>query len=286
MQLKIKQTSHMIKISTIISILSFILVFTQTEYQAIAPYLIPLSQKINNWFALTILLGLFFPGVFITLNMRHRERVESTVPVFLKYISEKIQTGVFIVNALEDAIHEDFGPLNKPLEKALSHFHLTNIFSESMELMSKELDVLAADSLCSILVEAYETGGDLEEVLTRSVELFGDVWEYKRKRNAETSQYVAIIYLGVGIFCVMAWMLLVKYFDPLMNIMSDANAMNVLSIGQMNLSYQKSVLFWAAMMEALFGGLVAGKISKGKISSGTLHSFILVCLVVIVFNLF
>lgn len=272
--------------SVVLSLSLFIAVFILGEYVPEAPFLVPLTQMQNNMFSSTILVGLMLPGFVISMNINHREKVESTVPQFLRYVSEKIQTGVFLIDVLEQAVDENFGPLNKPLEKALVNFHLTNNFRESMELMSVDLEVLAADSLCSILVEAYETGGDLEEVLNQSVDLFSDIWEYKRKRNSETSQYVAIIYLGVLIFCTMSWMLITKYFDPLASTMGDMSMMGSLGMGGINVAYQKSIMFWAAVVEALFGGLVAGKISKGKISSGTIHSSILISLVLIIFNLF
>ncbi len=272
--------------STTFAIVSFASIFFFSGYRPELPFLVPLSQNFNNMFAITILAGLMLPGAIITLNINHREKVESTVPQFLRYVSEKTQTGVFLIDVLEQAIDEDFGPLNKPLEKATVHFRLTNNFRRSMDLMSTELEVLAADSLCSILVESYETGGDLEEVLNHSVELFSDVWEYKRKRNSDTSQYVAIIYLGVFIFCAMTWMLITKFFDPLANTIGDITMMGSFGVGGINVNYQKSIMFWAAIMEAFFGGLVAGKISKGKIASGTLHSSILIVLVIIVFNLF
>lgn len=286
MHIKEKQAKRIIIGSVILSFVLFCIVFLKSGYVPEPPFLVPLSQSYNNLFASTILIGLFFPGITIITNVNHKEKVESTVPIFLRYVSEKIQTGVFLIDVLEESVDEDFGPLNKPLENALVNFHLTNNFRESMESMSDELEVLAADSLCSILVEAYETGGDLEEVLDQSVELFSDIWEYKRKRNSETSQYVAIIYLGVLIFCVMSWMLITKYFDPLATTMGDMTMMGSMVMGGINVNYQRSIMFWAAIMEAFFGGLVAGKISKGKVTSGTMHSSILMSIVILVFNLF
>jgi len=95
--------------------------------------------------------------------------------------------------------------------------------------------------MSTILIEAYETGGRIIDVLDVGVDLFTSLDEYREERDAQMRPY---------------------------------------------LLYYKAVLMWAAVMEALFGGLVAGKISEGRISVGLIHSVLLLVITVVFFNVF
>jgi hypothetical protein len=56
--------------------------------------------------------------------------------------------------------------------------------------------------------------------------------------------------------------------------------------GPDDIHFFKSILFWAAGIQAIFGGLVAGKISTGRLSGGLIHVVVLLLTTILFFNMF
>jgi uncharacterized membrane protein YeaQ/YmgE (transglycosylase-associated protein family) len=52
------------------------------------------------------------------------------------------------------------------------------------------------------------------------------------------------------------------------------------------LNYYKAIIFWAAIMEGLIGGFVAGKITDSRMTSGLIHSVLLIIITYGFYNLF
>ena len=241
-----------------------------------APYLIPIDQRINNTISLCLLMIIFFPAVVEYNNSRWLNGVESNIPVLLRDITEDVKAGIPLLNALEDATSKDYGPVSKPLEEAMVKFHLTSDLESSLRWFGKKLVRPVANRMSIVLIEAYQTGGNITEVLDASVELFTDLDEFRRNRRSQTGPYVSIVYVGVFIFLLISWVLLSRFLLPLTLIGNDPNlADSGLTVGILDMAFYKSVLFWAAVMEAIFGGLVAGKIREGRINAGLMHTVLL-----------
>jgi len=144
-----------------------------------------------------------------------------------------------------------------------------------------------ARRLSTIFVEAYETGGEVVDVLDMSVDVFTSLAEYRKSRSTQMRPYTYIVYLGSIIFLIISWVILVQFLGPMQVVAEDPALMGsgVLS-SLLSIDYYKSILFWAAVMESVFGGFVAGKIGTGKVSSGVSHTVILLFITVCFFNAF
>ncbi|NIO36988.1 hypothetical protein GTO27_04720, partial [Candidatus Bathyarchaeota archaeon] len=55
--------------------------------------------------------------------------------------------------------------------------------------------------------------------------------------------------------------------------------------GVLDINYYTSILFWASIIESIFGGLIAGKIGDRTLFSGLRHSVILVVATLVFFNI-
>ena len=82
--------------------------------------------------------------------------------------------------------------------------------------------------------------------------------------------------MGVFIFLLISWVLLSQFLLPITLIGNDPNLSDSgLTVGILDMAFYRSVLFWAAVMEAIFGGLVAGKIREGRLNAGLIHTVLL-----------
>ena len=265
----------------------FILIPVQGAYSPATPYLIPLSQRVNNGFALALLVALSIPAAVEFNNIRWLRGVDANIPRLLKDVGETVKSGVPLLRALEEAAARDYGPVSKPLQAAVVRFKLTSDLEASLSWMGERLVRPSAKRMARVLVEAYQTGGRVVDVLDTSASLFTDLAEYRDERDAEMRPYVLIAYLGSAVFLAVSWVVLVRFMSPLSASSSNpAVAQGGLLNNLLDMDYYRSILFWAATMEALIGGLVAGKIRYGRLNAGLVHSALLLAMTIAAFNAF
>lgn len=274
-------------VSISVALTLVIISITQGLYTPTAPYFIPISQRLNNYFSLGILIILLSPAIMEYNNSRIRRGIDVNTPRLLKDLTEAVKSGVPLFRALEEASTRDYGPISKPLESAMVKFRLTLDLNESLRWLGKKLDRPSIKRMCVILIGANQTGGDIVDILSTSTDMLTNLAEYREERYSQMKPYTFIVYLGTTIFLIISWLILVRFLSPLAVSTTDSiiGQSNVIS-NILEINFYKSILFWAAMFEAIFGGLVAGKITEGRINSGFIHSVILVFLTVIFFNLF
>jgi len=265
----------------------FTLIFLQGIYIPSEPYIIPINQKLNNTLVLALILALTPPAILEFSNSRWLSGVDVNTPRLLRDVTESVRSGVSLFKALEDASARDYGPISKPLESAMVRFNLTSDLEGSLTWLGDRLIRPVAKRMSTILIEAYETGGKITDILDTSVDLFTSLSEYREERDAQMRPYTLIVYIGSIVFLVISYVILVQFLVPLASSSADPLiAQSSLLKNVLDINYYKSILFWAGVMEALLGGLVAGKIRGGHISAGLVHSVLLLVITVAFFNVF
>ena len=274
-------------VSIVIASILYVIFFHEGVYIPAKPYLIPLSQKANNILILVFVSALVPSTIIEFINSRWLREVEDNIPILLRDVTETVRSGVPLVRALEEASTRNYGPISKPLEMTMVKFSLTSDFQRVFTWFGEKLIKPSAKRMSSILIEAYDSGGRMFDVLETSVELFSNLAEYRKEKASQMRPYVFVAYLGTFVFLTISYVVLVRFLVPL-----AASSVNPLE-GQVTLlnnvldiNYYKSILFWAAVMETLFGGLVAGKMSEGRMKAGLLHSVVLLLITIIFFNSF
>jgi flagellar protein FlaJ len=273
-------------VSLTVGLVNFILIFLFGIYTPSEPYLIPISQKVNNVLVLGLLIAIASPAFVEFNNSRWLRGVENNIPRLLRDVTEAVTSGVPLVRALENASAGDYGPISKPLEAAMVKFNLISDFEWAIMWLGEELKRPAAKRMCSILIEAYESGGRVIDVLGSSMELFTTLAEYRREKATQMKPYLFIVYLGSLVFLTISCVVLVQFLGPLAAAANPLEGQAVILQNVLDINYYKSILFWAAVIEALIGGLVAGKMSSGRIKSGLIHSVLLLLITITFFNSF
>ena len=274
-------------VSLSVAITLFVLLYLQGIYVPSAPYYIPVSQRINNSIALGMLIVLFFPSIIEYNNTRWFQGVDFNTPRLLKDITETVKSGAPLYRALEEAADRDYGPISEALEKTMVKLRLSSDLKESLEWFGEKLIRPSIKRMSIILLEANEAGGDIIDLLNNSVHIFTNLAEYREERHQNSRPYIFLVYLGTIIFLIMSWLILTQFIAPLLVTASNPSVGQVGFIATfLDIGYYKSILFWAAVIEAIFGGLVAGKICESRTSAGLIHSLILLAITIIFFNSF
>ena len=267
-----------------LSILAYIII--NGLYIPTIPYLIPLDQEANNLISLAILVTILPVSIIEFNNNRWLNAVDKNLPRLLMDVTESIQSGLSLFNALEASCKQDYGPISPLLEAAVVNFRITSDFTESMRWLGEQLKRPNGRRLVTILVEAYETGGQIDEILDTSIDIFTNLAEYREERDQQIGPYVLLVYIGALTFLIISWTIITQFLLPIIEVSTQEHVAesgilrNVLSV-----EYYKSILFWASLIEGITGGLVAGKIIYGRANGGLIHSVILILVSLTFFNL-
>jgi flagellar protein FlaJ len=265
----------------------FSLLIIQRVYVPVSPYFIPTDQRLNNSIILGLIVALVFPAIVETNNLRWLRQVNENTPRLLMDVTEAVRSGMPLIQALEGASTRDYGPITKPLFKAMVKFRMTSDLESALKGLGDSLIQPVVRQMSTILLEAYETGGRVIDVLSTSVDLFTNLAEYREERISQTRPYIFVVYLGTLIFLIISWVILVQFLGPLHAAATDPGLVQTgILRSLLDIKYYKAILFWAAVMESIFGGLVAGKIGSGRISAGLLHTVMLLSTTVAFFNVF
>ena len=250
-------------------------------------YLIPLEQRVNNSMALTLLVAILPPSIVEFNNIRWLRSVDRNIPLLLRDLAEAVRSGETLIRALEEAAKRDYGPVSMYLERAMVRLSLTSDLEASLKWMGEKLVRPSAMRMATILIEASESGGKIVDILEAAVSLFNQIAEYRDEREAQTRPYLLLAYMGSIVFMVISYVILFQFLAPLSTAAETPEMMGAPIIQNvLDISYYKAILFWASVMESIFGGLIAGKISGGRLTAGLIHSSILLAVTIAFFNIF
>jgi len=266
-------------------ILLLIAIFLSTGYVPGPPYWIPVDRRINTGLALSLLIMMGGPAILEWSNTRYIKSVEENLPLFLRDITNMVHSGVPLMFALENASTKDYGPITKPLRRAMNRIYVTSDIEGSLIWLGDQLVIPSAKRLTSVLIEAYNTGGRITDILESSLEIFTVLTKHNSEREGLTNSYIYVVYLGTGVFLIICWVLLTKFLAPLSELTLDPNMQaSGLVSSFFNLNYYWAILFWAAVIEAIVGGLLGGKIKYGRLSKGLSFASFMIWITVVFFN--
>jgi flagellar protein FlaJ len=269
-----------------VAVVVFVLLLLQGQYIPEAPYIIPMNMRTNNAFTFCILIALIPPAVIEYNNAVWLKQIDKNLPRLLRDVTESIRSGMPLIRALEIATTRDYGPMTKLLETAMVNFNLTSDLDGSLNWLGENLIRLSGKRMATILLEAERSGGRMLDVLETSITMFTSLDEYRDEREGVVGPYVLMVYVSSLIFLFVGWVIITQFLTPLAK--TDMNIPGVATlIGKMlPLEYYKAIIFWAAVMEGLIGGLVAGKIADSKVASGLIHSVLLITITIVFYALF
>jgi flagellar protein FlaJ len=212
--------------------------------------------------------------------------VDKNVPRLLRDIAEAVHSGMTLPKALEAASQRNYGPLSRELKRAISLFIFGESWQNSLNSLRKRLNRPSVLRLSTILIEAHQAGGKIIEVLETSGNILQSLDEHKEEQYNNMRPYITTMYMATIIFLIISRIILGQFLAPLCQ---TSNNINMAELGFMpsvlNIEYYTSLLFWASIIEAIFGGLIAGKMGDGSLAAGIFHSVILMVLTLIFFNI-
>jgi flagellar protein FlaJ len=137
-----------------------------------------------------------------------------------------------------------------------------------------------------LILEAERSGGAIEDVFESAHKHVSEILGLKRERLGAMKPYTWIIFLSYIVFSIVLVILLITFFNSLGGQIVSAIGEAEQSQAElpMNLAGLQLVFFHLMAIEAVFSGLIAGKMGQGNAKLGLRHSCILLIICYILFK--
>ena len=223
------------------------------------------------------------PSIANIIHSRWKNKIEKATPQFLRDLSTSFKTGMPLFTALEHAAKRNYGPLTIELKLMVSQMSWGMNFNDALIAFSKRIDLPLIRKSTVLILEAGRHGGDLSDIFDSTAKYVDNVNAWTNKRRTQTLPYVAIFYFSVIIFLFIIILVSSMIFMPMSQI---AEAGSALITPILTPIMARRVFLHTALLEALFGGILAGKIHEDSFLGGLKHATVLAIISGLAFYIF
>ncbi len=239
---------------------------------------------LDDTVAVSIVLGLSGPAAVQFLESKRRSEVLKYIPVLLGHMVECNRKGLDIVRSLQIASSSNLGPLTKELKKLEGRIILGIPFDEAFKYFAKELDTDLSTRIFLIISHAVRDGGNLQLVFDTLHEHIVDLQTIETERRGTMRIFVMIIYIAIFVFLVADALIAKTLFGALVS-QREASA-TLFGSAPIDVSFLQRITYHIAIIQSIFGGLVAGKIEEGPFAAGLKHIVLLILATFITFFIY
>ena len=230
------------------------------------------SPVLDYMVVIAFVIGVLPPGIASIIHGRWKSKIEKAMPEFLRDLATASRTGMPLQVALEHSANRNYGPLTLELKSLVSQMSWGMNFNQALMEFSKRIDITVVNKATVLIIEAGRHGGDLSNIFDSTAAYVDNVNAWSAKRRMQTMPYVAIFYFSVFIFLFIIIIISNMIFLPITQ-MSETSSGLIKPILAPNEA--RRVFLHTALLESLFGGLLAGKINEDSFLGGLKHAAIL-----------
>jgi flagellar protein FlaJ len=261
----------------------------------VAAFILRFQNMPFTWDQLLILamiIAVFPSAVVEWLDLRWERGIDKNIPRLLREIAESGKTGLTLTRAIEVSAERDYGPLTPELKQLVAQLSWGNSLEDSLRSFAKRARTKLAQRTADLILEVSRSGGDTQEIMEQLNKHIGELQSIDRERYSQMRPYSVVVYIAYGVFLFTDVMLIRSFFTQIINLQSSVlNTQGGSStifggISKVDVDFLKTVMFHAAVVQAIIGGLVAGKISEARLGAGLKHVVILLIIGFVTFFLF
>jgi len=237
------------------------------------------TTTFDEFVLFAIIVAVFPPAILNYVDYRWRKAVNEHLPDLFRSIVQAQETGMTLPQALEEASKRDYGPLTPELKKMTSQISWGMTFEEALLALEKRVNTVLVQRTVPMIIEASRSGGHVERVFDPMGKFIQTTLLLDKERRNQTRPYVAIIYVAFFVFLFTIILLFKSFF-------ASIEGLPILGSAVMAPEEMQRMFFHMTVIQAFFGGVVAGKMGEGTINAGLKHSLILMLCGYIALKLF
>lgn len=236
------------------------------------------------------------PTVMIQLNeTKRRDNIDRNLPFFLLSIGGSVKAGMSLIRAIEETADRNMGSLTPELQNLRANISWGMPVDEAFDNFVERVDTRMARRVMVLLKLSMNIGGDVAGTIDVIQKHVTEMANVEKERKAALQPYIYTIYISFAVFLGITLILITQFFVEIENVQETLRAaIEGSSIGTggvkgfdsiLNISVPmlKKTVFHMTIVEAIFGGLAAGKIGESSIIAGVKHVVVMTILAVVAF---
>ncbi len=262
---------------------------------AVSFYYSPIAEN-SSIQTSVIVFGALFAIVPITLlhlkETQRKDNIDKNLPLFLLALSSAVQSGANLIRAIETTADRNMGPLTPELKNLRANISWGMPIEDAFENFAERTGTKMSRRVSTLLEMSLKIGGDIRANLEMIQQHVTDLQNLEKDRKASLAPYTYTIYISFAVFLGISVILSSQFFSEFLVVqkmlidspgITDGGMFS--SIINMDIEALNSILFNMSLIEAVFGGLAAGKIGSGNYVSGIKHIIVMIVMAVIAFML-
>ncbi len=252
-------------------------------------------ERFLNFFTLS-LMGFIGPyGFYMAKRQKRIRAIEKRLPDFLRDVAEAGRFGMTLAEAVVVAAHGRYGVLTPEIKRMAAQIDWGVPATDALRLFSERVKTPLVERVVSIIVKASDAGGEVADVLTMVSHDAKEVQLTEDERRINMSTYIAVIYISFAVFIVTIWILGVTFLPKMEEAAAELGEDDSGSLlgGQSPLPQNipeiifnvQVAFFIAVIVHAVGDGILAGILDSGKILNGLRHSFIMLLIALVGFQI-
>ncbi len=238
-----------------------------------------------------ILVGIVPLTIHQLKQVQRRDDIDRNMPMFLLALLSSVQSGTNLIKAIEQAAERNLGALTPELKNLRANISWGTPMEEAFENFAERTGTRVSRRVTVLLEMAMKIGGDVSENLAMIQKHVSEMQNIEKSRKSSLQPYTYTIYIAFAVFLAVSVLLTTSFFSEMekvqQGLLESGSGTEGLfgSLATMDIGAMESALFNMAIIEAVFGGLAAGKIGSGSYVAGTKHVVAMIVLSVVAFNL-
>ena len=224
---------------------------------------------------------------------QRKESIDRNLPLFLLALSSAVQSGANLIRAIETTSERNMGALTPELKNLRANISWGMPIEDSFQNFANRTGTKTARRVTVLLEMALKIGGDIRTNLEMIQKHVTELQNLEKERKSSLAPYTYTIYISFAVFLGIAVILSSQFFNQfevVQHLLSKSPGTNsggafFSSIKNVNFSALHQILFNMSIIEAVFGGLVAGKIGAGSYVAGIKHIIVMIVMAVVAFML-
>jgi len=236
------------------------------------------------------------PTVMIQLNeTKRRDNIDRNLPFFLLSIGGSVKAGMSLIRAIEETADRNMGSLTPELQNLRATISWGMPVDEAFDNFVERVDTRMARRVMVLLKLSMNIGGDVAGTIDVIQKHVTEMANVEKERKAALQPYIYTIYISFAVFLGITLILITQFFVEIENVQETLRAAiegsaigtggvkGFDSILNISVPMLKKTVFHMTIVEAIFGGLAAGKIGESSIIAGVKHVVVMTILAVVAF---
>lgn len=237
-----------------------------------------------DYFIIAVLIFTGVYGIYEFFHLRRIRSINERFPDFVRDLAESRRAGMTFTKAIMYSSKGNYGVLTPEIQKIARQISWGSSVENALGAFSKRVNTKLIKRTVSLIIEASKSGGNVADVLDAASKDAKEIRLIDSERRASMLSYVAVIYVGMGVF-IMIMIVLCKNLLPSM-LGEGRTGIAAAMGGSAGIKYIDilSLFFYAALVQTGGMGIVTGVFEQGNVASGVKHMFIMILVTWMIFK--